>query len=586
MKSITAQGASQLREILDTETLAPLREESAPRGNRTEDLLALNATILQTLANTLRSKFLFWMAATRYASSFMNPFWLVLNNFTGMEMRRFVEPFSPQRANELIELLLFEMNMASKGTMASISALNQYHTKELREVLSAPGAFLPDSILRYSEKQLKIMDALYFDYPRAVRDIEPEYGLHLEGGGYIKTAETERFELYQALPTREGVETRRDGKPMIIIPPYVLGANILAFLPGENRSYIHAFANHGIPTYIRVIKDIAKTEAVQTMRGEDDALDLQYFSEVVSAKHGKPVTLNGYCQGGFMAAIDIMSGKLDGLVDALITSVAPLDGSRGKSMVEYIEQLPFRFRNLGYALKTLPNGARVVDGSILSWVFKLKSIENEAPFLSFYRDLMLFEGGGAKSFKPGKAAAAISHWLTYDIADLPIEITRLSFDSWTKPVSKDGTLPVRLFGKPLNFKHIAEKSIKWLICVAQSDDLVDTPTALAPLDFIEAEVAVFPKGHASIATSWSSPATACSLETVDMEQCDIKKQFRFKSPAGKSPAGKSRGPIRFHLDLEGEDGEFASAGGKESEHRVSESALHRSPEGSQPLAGG
>jgi hypothetical protein len=521
------------------------REQPGPGGRQNATILEFNATILQALVNTLRSKFLFWMGVMRYASSFMNPFWLAFNNFADMEMMQFDRPFSLQHANDLIDLLLFEMHVASKGTMASISALNDYHTRELREVLTAVANPLPDSILRYSERQLKIMDALYYAYPRAVRDIEPEYGLHLDGDGYIKTAETERFELYQALPTKQGVEPRRDGKPMIIIPPYVLGANILAFLPGESRSYVHAFANHGIPTYIRVIKDIEKTEAVQSMTGEDDALDLRHFSEVVAAKHNRPVTLNGYCQGGFMAVIDLLSGKLGGLVDALITSVAPLDGSRGKSMVEYIEHLPFRFRDLGYALKSLPNGNRVVDGRILSWVFKLKSIENEAPFLSFYRDMMMFDRGGAKSPNLNKAAAAISHWLTYDITDLPVEITRLSFDSWTKPVSRDGTLPVRLFGKPLNFRHITEAGIKWLICVAQGDDLVDLPTALAPLDFIEAEVAVFPKGHASIATSWSSPATECSLETVNMDQCDTERQFR-----SKSSAAYSRGPIRFHLDLE------------------------------------
>ncbi|MGC8495496.1 MAG: metal transporter, partial [Syntrophobacteraceae bacterium] len=374
--------------------------------------------------------------------------------------------------------------------------------------------------------------------------IEPEYGLHLDSDGYIKTAETERFELYQVLPTDKSVRVREDGKPMIVVPPYVLGANILAFLPGEKRSYIHAFANQSIPTYIRVVKDIAKNPAVQLMSGEDDALDMKHFSEVLVAKHGKLVTLNGYCQGGFMSVIDILSGQLDGLVDALITSVAPLDGSRSKSMVDYIEHLPSRFRNLGYALRRLANGNQVVDGKILSWVFKLKSIENEAPFLSFHRDLMMFDRGAGKPPVITKIAAAVSRWLTEDITDIPIAITRLSFDSYTKPVSKDGTLPVKLFGKPLNFKRIAEKGIKWLICAAEKDDLVDLPAALAPLDFIDAEVAIFPKGHASMATSWSVPAAACSLETRDMSECDVDPQLR-----AKSAGGKSRGPIRFHLEL-------------------------------------
>ncbi len=485
----------------------------------------------------------------RYAYNFMDPSMSALKYFSKVETSKASEKSLVENSQDLIELLLFEMQIAAKGTMASISAFNQYHTKELKEVLGALGNSTHDSnnsedFLKYSQRQLKIMNTLFNGYPLAIREIETEYGLHFDNGGYIKTAETDRFELYQVLPTDANVKVRADGKPMIVVPPYVLGANILAFLPGEKRSYVHAFANQGIPTYIRVIKDIAKTPAVQVMTGEDDALDLRYFSELVASKYERRITINGYCQGGFMSVIDILSGQLDGLVDALITSAAPLDGGRSDSLVEYIDHLPFRFRDLGYALKTLPNGNQVVDGKILSWVFKLKSIENEAPFLSFYRDLTMFDNGG-NSPKISKVAAAISYWLTRDITDLPVEITRLSFNSYTRPVSADGTLPVSLFGRPLNFSGIAEKGIKWLICIAEKDDMVEPAAALAPLDFVDAEVAVFPKGHVSIATSWSSPASGCNLETKHTSECDIKSKF-----SSKSVKGKSRGPVRFHLDLE------------------------------------
>ena len=208
-------------------------------GKPSPGSIDFNSAILQTFINMVKSKFLFWMNVMRYSSSFMNPFWLAFNNFSDMEMR-FDKSFHLQDANDLIDLLLFEMDLAAKGTMASLSALNEYHTKELRDVLSSLGNSLPnggpEDFLRYSERQLKIMDALYNAFPRAVREIEPEFGLHLDNGGYIKTAETERFELYQALPTEKGVRTREDGKPMIVVPPYVLGANIMAFLPGRKEA--------------------------------------------------------------------------------------------------------------------------------------------------------------------------------------------------------------------------------------------------------------------------------------------------------------------------------------------------------------
>jgi pimeloyl-ACP methyl ester carboxylesterase len=347
----------------------------------------------------------------------------------------------------------------------------------------------------------------------------------------VRIAETDRFGLYQVLP-RNQIALHTDAKPILIIPPYVLGANILAFLPGENKSYVHAYADRGIPTYIRIVKDIDTSVAVQTITGEEDALDLRYFCEQISRRHGRQVTLNGFCQGGFIALAAILSGELDELVDALITCVAPMDGSRSKALIQYMQHLPPRFRDLGYAVKILSNGNRVVDGKVMSWVYKLKSMETESPLYSFYRDLMMLEGGADGRIEISKTAAAINHWLLYDRSDLPEPITKMSFDSYTIPVRSDGTLPIRLFGRRLSFKRLADKKMPFLICYGRDDDLVDKEAALAPLDFVPAEVTCFPKGHGAIATSWSHPDSQYALH----------KRF----------ADGSRGPVRFQLELSGE----------------------------------
>jgi hypothetical protein len=369
------------------------------------------------------------------------------------------------------------------------------------------------------------MDLLVHTYPQAIRDIAPEYGLHFDDGGYIKVAETERFYLYQVLPRHKGVKVRKKGKPVLIIPPYVLGANIMAFLPGEDKSFVHCFANQGIPTYIRIVKDIYTTPAVQLLTGEEDCLDTRQFCEQVKDRHGKAVTLCGYCQGGFTAVVNLLSGELDSLVDALITCVAPMDGTRSKGLAAFLDQLPERFMDPGFAIKTLDNGNPLVNGRLLSWVFKLKNIENENPITAFYRDLKLLEKGRGIA----KTAAAINYWLLYDVTDLPVAICKMSFDSYTIPVAEDGTLPVQLFGRPLNFRRLKEKGIHWLICAAEKDDLVEKECALAPLDWVEAEVTMFPKGHVAIATSWSLPTSECSLHSCFMDR---------------------RGPVRYQLDLE------------------------------------
>ena len=207
-----------------------------------------------------------------------------------------------------------------------------------------------------------------------------------------------------------------------------------------------------------------------------------------------------------------------------------MDGTESQSLVEYLEHIPLRFRDLGYALKALPGVGEVVDGKVMSWVYKLKSMDKESPLHTFYRDLMMFDRPDDSEVKVGKTAAALNHWLMYERNDLPRGITQLSFDSYTIPVTPDGTLPVKLFGKTLNFKGIPERNIPWLLCYAAKDDLVNPEAALAPRKYIDVEVTVFPRGHGAIATSWSNPASECALHTVFGEGY--------------------RGPVRFHLDLE------------------------------------
>ena len=59
---------------------------------------------------------------------------------------------------------------------------------------------------------------------------------------------------------------------------------------------------------------------------------------------------------------------------------------------------------------------------------------------------------------------------------------------------------------------------------------MEPPSALAPLDFVEAEVTELPKGHAAIFTTWSDPDSEYALHK-------------------RLPNGQ-RGPVRFHLDLD------------------------------------
>jgi hypothetical protein len=492
----------------------------------------------------------------KYLTEFTAPFWIALSAFSSTEKKKLGQVHPWESMSDYIELIRFNQQVAEKGMASTFESMNLFHARKFSEGFFA---WLNTLVGRESEdlgaftaRQRELIETVVTGYPQAIRDIKPEYGFDFEHGDYLKVAETERFLLYQVFPLAAGVNIRENGKPIIILPPYVLGANILAFLPREGKSYVHCFANQGIPTYIRIIKDIDTTPAVQTMTGEDDARDTRHFCETIMRRHGRKVTLNGFCQGGFIATLDLLSGELDELVDALITCVTPMDGTRSKSLIEYLSHLPSRFRDLGYAVKTLPNGNQVVDGSVMSWVYKLKSMESEAPLFSLYRDLMMFDRPGGKKVTISKTAAAINHWLIYERNDLPVAITQLSFDSYTRPVEKDGTLPVKLFGRPLNFKRLEEKGIRFLMCYAEKDNLVDPESVLAPLDFIDAEVTVFPKGHGAIATSWSLPIDCVTHDGKASPNLLCARPASQSCHISFCGRQKCRGPVRFQLDLEDE----------------------------------
>lgn len=495
-------------------------QHSKPWDATTAGVTMLNA--LQTAAVTL----------IRYSNAFTIPFIIAANYFNKVETRRFWCRAPEENLLAYWQLGTMNMELAGRSIKGDMLAMDQFLEMEVQYFLSALTNGGSEALSEFSLRMQRLSELVAYAYPAAINGIQSEFGFHFERQPASSLVdETDRFFLYQVLPTETRVEPRENGKPILIIPPFVLGANILAFLPLEKRSYAHAFANQGFPTYIRVAKDIQTSEAVQLMTPEDDARDMRRFCETIKTRHGQPLTLNGYCQGGFTALCNLLSGELDGLVDAFITCVAPMDGSRGKGLAKFLQKLPVAFNDLAYGTKTLPNGNLVADGTLMGWIYKLKSIETESPMLAMWRDMMLLSKSNGDPAGINKTAAALNYWLIHDRNDLALNMTRVSFASFNTPITKDGTLPVQLFGRPLNLKRIQEKNIPWLICYGKQDDLVEPVAALAPIDYIKAEVTGFPKGHVAIATSWSHPDSAYALHQ-------------------RYPQENTRGPVRFQLDLQ------------------------------------
>ena len=489
---------------------------------------------LQTGTDIVRAAFDAASGMASYQNSFIIPFLLSTHYFQQAEVRKASAAGLNEVFKAYADLGLFNLDLLRRGVDGAVEAVGRYAQSTFADAATAlASAFTTGNtrpFLDIVHQQGALLALIAHGYPRAIEGIADDFGFHFERGTHALVDETERFRLYRIAPSKTGVDTQLDRKPILIIAPYVLGANILGFLPEEDRSYAHSFANQGIPTYIRILKDIATCEPLQTMSAEDDVRDTRRFCDAIRQRHGQAVTLNGYCQGGFNSLCSLLSGKLDGLVDAFITCVSPMDGTRSRGLSGFLKQLPARFNDLAYGTKTLPNGNQVADGQLMGWIYKLKSIETESPLAAYFRDLAMLARTGGDAGGISKTAAALNYWLGHERNDLPLAITQMSFASYSTPIASDGTLPVRLFGKALNLKRLKEKKLPWLICYGLHDDLVEAETALAPLDFVPAEVSPFPKGHVAIATSWSDPNSACALHT------------RFGE-------GQHRGPVRFHLDL-------------------------------------
>ncbi len=263
----------------------------------------INQKLIEASADQIVATQTYANGVYKYFNDHLSPYWTALNAFQRVEKDKLKSHSPLNNIRDYFELLKFNQQIADTGLDASLKAMNRFHARQLNGALSALFNTFFDTdaedIATFMKRQPELMRKVVYDYPKAIRDIKLEYGFHFDKGNYIKVAETDCFFLYQVLPLDERVKVRENGKPIIIIPPYVLGSNILAFLPGEGKSYVHCFANNGIPTYIRIMKDIDTTPAVQTMTGEDDAMDTRFFCENVMARHNRAVTLNGFCQGGF-----------------------------------------------------------------------------------------------------------------------------------------------------------------------------------------------------------------------------------------------------------------------------------------------
>ncbi len=436
---------------------------------------------------------------------------------------------NPLDMMQALEVLQHNQALMTKGVLSAQEKMMDYVFDQVEEGMQAAFNTLfnveGEKISGYINREAGVMESVA-NFNEQINKIKDEFGFHFNSGNYKLVHETDTFQMYQVLPLKAGVKVRDDVKPMLLVPPYMLGVHILSFLPYENKSYAHSFANEGVPTYVRVVKDIMTDAKVQQTTPDSDCLQTVELCKKLMEIHGKKAVLNGTCQGGYICLMNLLSGKFDGIVDTLITNVAPIDGTYSDA----ISGMPQMHHD--FISTTLPSGNKVANGYLLSLGMRFVAIDRETPLVKVLDQASLHK---ATDLNPGKTPAALFRWLLKERTHLPLEIAKMSSCTFQQPIGADGTLPVQLFDQPLNLKKLADLKVKWYQNYAIKDDLVTPPCATAGNRFLEGtdvvESVAFHGGHVAILTSpYAKKAPVNGT---------------FTDATGK----KVRGPVKFMIDM-------------------------------------
>ncbi|VUX46789.1 conserved hypothetical protein [Candidatus Defluviicoccus seviourii] len=436
---------------------------------------------------------------------------------------------NPLDLMQALEVLQHNQALMTKGMLSAQEKMMDYVFDQVEEGMQATFNTLfnveGEKISGYINREAEVMESVA-NFNEQINKIKDEFGFHFNTGNYKLVHETDTFKMYQVLPLKAGVKVRDDVKPMLLVPPYMLGVHILSFLPYENKSYAHSFANEGVPTYVRVVKDIMTDEKVQQTTPDSDCLQTVELCKKLMEIHGKKAVLNGTCQGGYICLMNLLSGKFDGIVDTLITNVAPIDGTYSDA----ISGMPQMHHD--FITTTLPSGNKVANGYLLSLGMRFVAIDRETPLVKVLDQASLHR---ATDGNPGKTPAALFRWLLKERVHLPLEIAKMSSCTFQQPIGADGTLPVQLFGQPLNVQKLADLKIKWYQNYAIKDDLVTPPCAVAANKFLEksdvVESVAFHGGHVAILTS------------------PYAKKAPVNGTFTDATGNKVRGPVKFMLDM-------------------------------------
>ncbi|NOR23752.1 MAG: hypothetical protein GQ542_05045 [Desulforhopalus sp.] len=297
--------------------------------------------------------------------------------------------------------------------------------------------------------------------------------------------ETPHFNLFEITPDQDADKglagtPREKVKPMVFFLPAVLGSDVGALL--EEMNMLKYFANKGIPVYLADLKPIDTTEAVQNIGIDEYTADMALMTAKTTEKHGKPTTAVGYCMGGSLTTIAILSGEIKN-VDATFRIVAP---GGGEGMFDDLLALvPPEYSGTKAAQKELPSGNKIIDGLSLQRVISDVD-ETVLPATTQYLEAITRTFKNVQKGKKGisEKGAAIQYYLNGGPAgrppNIPVGLTDMCFLLAHDKVADDGSTTIHIKGKQVNFRKLPE-NLRIVNFLGNKDNIARISDSVGPM---------------------------------------------------------------------------------------------------------
>jgi len=324
--------------------------------------------------------------------------------------------------------------------------------------------------------------------------------------------ETSHFKVFEITPDQDADEgftgtPREKVKPMVFFLPAVLGSDVGAL--SDKINMLKYFANKGIPVYIADLKPVDTTKAVQTMGMDEYTADMAIITAKTAEKHGKPTTVVGYCMGGSLTTIAILSGELKS-VDATFRIVVP---GGGEGMFdELLALVPPDYSGTKAAQKDLPSGNKVIDGLSLQRVISDVD-ETVLPATTQYLEAITRTFKNVQKGKTGisEKGAAIQYFLNGGPAgrppNIPVGLTDMCFKLAHGKFGDDGSTTIHIKGKKINIRKLP-KNLRIVNFLGSKDNVCRISDSVGPMHkHLEEEYksgqiqdVIKPVGHLAFAT--------------------------------------------------------------------------------------